>query len=389
MLKKIFTKKNKIQLILSLVLIIIFSNNQYATSINNSNQYSMPEKIATVIGDSFAGYFSQDEGSELYNFCIFPVGGIDREVNQIIINDAIKNDTTGNILLATGVNDEYLTRVDVFDHYISALVQLAKKYDKRLFFHSYMKVFSLGEGEVNSGHILYDQVLRKHSKNNLFVTYIDLSNMNTLLYALKDGKHYDKMFYRTLKAKLKYEIHKYSNKNKDIWDVITKYDRMSVVGDKSAELFYNYEKNNGMNMDIHTNNEQSTSDNRNMISSALESQSKYLLLSLSEYDYNNQSNIDLFEATIRNTANVAMENRKIVFFHTYMAYPNSLLESKDISILKYDDILKKIANEYENIIYIDMTEQKQYNANDGIHYDKEFYDDLYLKIMDYIKQIPL
>lgn len=347
------------------------------------------KKIASVIGDSFAGMLLQDEGSELYNFNIFPVGGIDRDVNQIIIEDAIKNDTTGNILLLTGVNDAVLTNIEVFDKYINRLIQSATKRLKHVYFHSYMKVFSLGKDTRNTVHEPYDEVLRKYASSNSNVTYIDMSNMNTELYVLKDGKHYDKMFYRTLKSKLQNEIYKNTpNKTTDIWDIITRYDSMTVIGDSSAEIFCNLEDNKLLHLIKYVNILHTTPENRNMINSAIDSKSKYVLLSLGETDYAYQTKPELFELEIRNSANLCMNNRKQLILHTYMMSPITLKKDYKYSTTDYDKILRKIAEEYENVEYIDMTEDKKiYKTTDGLHYNKEFYDDLYDKIIEYTNKI--
>ena len=60
---------------------------------------------------------------------------------------------------------------------------------------------------------------------------------------------------------------------------------------------------------------------------------------------------------------------------------------RDVEIKDYDDIIKKLAVEYENTIYIDMHEyeKKEYEMPDRRHYDKAFNDALYDKIDKWIE----
>ena len=70
--------------------------------------------------------------------------------------------------------------------------------------------------------------------------------------------------------------------------------------------------------------------------------------------------------------------------HTYMDYkPKAILKNH---IEAYDAIIKKVANEYDNICYVDMHlfEDKKYVIKNSNIFDMNFYDSLYNLISNMI-----
>ena len=126
------------------------------------------------------------------------------------------------------------------------------------------------------------------------------------------------------------------------------------------------------------------------------STAKYVLLSTSVNDFRLKTDVNRFEDEIRRFANIATTNSKILFLHTYMDYvyyeDKTATDSevkKQYEIKDYDNALKKIAEEYDKVIYIDMSEYNdtRYMMSDLIHYGVEFNDALYNKIDSEISNI--
>ena len=68
-----------------------------------------------------------------------------------------------------------------------------------------------------------------------------------------------------------------------------------------------------------------------------------------------------------------------------------LIHNNKSSIDDYDNLIKRLTSEYDNAYYIDMSNFNdfKFNISDGMHFNKEFYDTLYDKIMNLVENINL
>ena len=80
---------------------------------------------------------------------------------------------------------------------------------------------------------------------------------------------------------------------------------------------------------------------------------------------------------------------KFILVHTYMDFPSSKSVSNKSSIKDYDKVLRRLADENINVIYIDMSEynQPKYHYEDGLHYNLAFYNILDDRIKTIAKAI--
>ena len=93
--------------------------------------------------------------------------------------------------------------------------------------------------------------------------------------------------------------------------------------------------------------------------------------------------------SLRDCISEALKHNKIVFMHSYVEYPSSIALNKKFSIKTYDNIIKRLANETENVYYIDMHDCQgiEYSISDNIHYGRMFYDILYSRMMFILKDL--
>ena len=127
--------------------------------------------------------------------------------------------------------------------------------------------------------------------------------------------------------------------------------------------------------------------NAYLIDAAIETIAKYILIATSVNDFEKQTTLNAFETNMRKYLNHALKNHRVVFLHTYMNY--AAAKKRTIKIEDYDAILKKLAEEYDNTLYVDMhdLEKEEFQMPDKRHYDKAFNDLLYERIDELIKSI--
>ena len=77
-------------------------------------------------------------------------------------------------------------------------------------------------------------------------------------------------------------------------------------------------------------------------------------------------------------------NHKTVFLHSYVRY-SADDSDKEVKIKDYDNVLKALADEYQNVIYIDVNDfaKEEYLMEDKKHYANEFNDVIY-GMVDYL-----
>lgn len=128
--------------------------------------------------------------------------------------------------------------------------------------------------------------------------------------------------------------------------------------------------------------------NKKMMEKALiDGDSNYVLLSLGVNEQAKNVDLKEFKTILNDFVNDAKNKKKVVFFHTFMEYPASKTTKFKYKTSDYDDILKEVFKENENVIYIDMSmfNDKKFQNVDGLHYSKLWYDELVKKLEDNIK----
>ena len=347
----------------------------------------LPEKTRpAIVGDSFAGYFLKFFKDYSFDYYNFPRPTIVDNFNVSLFLECIHNKENGFILFSTGVNDQaYNTNIAVFETVLRNLVDEAKKYNKYIFFHTYMDMYNPKKYETHFQSKDYDEVLKKIANDYKNVIYIDMKNFESRNYIQSDNMHYNKEFYESLRAKFNYEIRLIERKQYGLisdWDLINKSDEIIVTGDSYAGTFYDFEHDRDFSMNLYAIPNKTLSNNSLLILAALNTSGKYALLSISVNDFNAETIPFDFEKEVRKFANESMNNNKILFLHSYMNFPLAATKVKKYRVSEYDEILRKIANEYANVYYIDMSdcEDAIFCMADMIHYGKEFQDILYDRI---------
>ena len=382
-MSKILKKSFIIVLIIILCSDIHFADEPGAISENDN---------IAVIGDSFAGYFTRYEFSDNLKSYIFPVGQLTDFLNINLFNRCIDDESVKYILYCTGVNDVALeTDIGQFENCLREHIEKIRSRGKYLFFHSYMIVPDLDTNEIGLTVDDYDNVLIKLADEFDDVYYIDMKEFNDIKYMQSDKMHFDIEFYDTLNVKLtdkidniRSEIYGYINP----WDMISRREELAITGDSFAELFYKIENDKKIfKLYLFASSENTITENENLIFSALNSTAKYVLLNIGPNDYKRRTSLYHFESELRKFANSSLTNHKILFFHSYMGFDIDDKIFPDFH--DYDLILKKIANSYPNIYYLDTNEYQlgEYIEDDNFHYGKIFYDALYIKLCETINGI--
>lgn len=379
--------KNKIVFIfISILVLMLFCVCMTKGEALGPGEIKTNQKRIAVVGDSYTGHFVEDEGIDKFEPFIFPVGTINNQTNVEIFNKAIDSDAD-YILFATGVNDQALSiSPDVFETTLREHVKKIEHKKKYLFVHTYMdyKTRQYGFKYVPSD---YDRVLKSIADDSENVFYINMSGIDKDRYDMGDGLHYNKFFNDTLRSKLLYIVDIINFNIHGIqtdWMKIANPNQIAVVGDKSAELFYMFEKNKDYDI-IEFSSDLNLKESIQLVNDAMCSTAKYVLLSIGVNDYENQSDLFEFGECLRLIANKSCETHKTVFFHTYMDY-RPVVELKN-RIAYYDRVLREVASEYNNICYLDMHkyEDNTFLISDDKSYNSTFYDILYNVVNTFIK----
>ena len=378
-----------------LLLIVFVCSTVFASNINIINGdenivIDKTKKKIAIIGDNFAKNFEKNIG---YNdFAYYTYNASDNIYNMENVTKtfmALESNEYNFILFALG-SASTLKNYDenAFYSYMKNYMDIARREKKYVFLHTYMGFIGSDSESNKCSSLSLDAVLKKLASAYENVFYIDMSNLNNGGYLLADGKNYNVLFFQTLCAKLMYARDNINNVQYGImseWMLTSKYNVLAVAGDSYAGTFARFEKDKKYNILEFAKSGKTIGQNKTLIDQSMDSVAKFILISTSVNDYEKQSTLNSFEYNLRRFINHSLLNHKIVFLHTYMKY--SAAVKRDVEIKDYDDIIKKLAVEYENTIYIDMHEyeKKEYEMPDRRHYDKAFNDALYDKIDKWIE----
>lgn len=343
------------------------------------------EQTIAVVGDSCANFFYTFLGSENLEYYVFPTNGIDNEVNLSIFKTCIERGNSRYILLCQGINDYALkTDPQVYENNLRDMVKLADRNHKYIFFHTYMNYSNAAKRNDQYIITAYNAIYQKLANEYSNAYYIDMSNLETKHYAFGDGLHYGKIFYETLYSKLIYltdSIEAGLYISSVPWMLIAEKNMLAVTGDSYAGTFVRFEDNKDFKLLELARSAKTIEQNSYLMSSAMMSNAKYILISIGVNDFEKQTKLESFEDTLRFYLNLACKTHKKVFLHTYMHFQSE--RKLKISISEYDKIIKKLADEYPNTVYIDLHafEKAEFQMPDLKHYDKTFYDIMYNNII--------
>lgn len=371
-----------IKIFFVLLFLSIFISNFASFAVGPGEQ---TEQTIAIVGDSYAGYLYTFLGSDGLEYYVFPTAGIDNAVNLSIFKAAIERSNSRYILFCSGVNDYVLeTSPQVFENHLRDMIKLAGRNHKYIFFHTYMNFPNAAARKDQYIITSYNDIYQKLAKEYSNVNYIDMSNLETKHYAFGDGLHYGKIFYETLYSKLIYltdSIEASLYISSVPWILIAEKDMLTVTGDSYAGTFVRFEDNKDFKLLELARSAKTIEQNSYLMSSAMMSNAKYILISIGVNDFEKQTSLESFEDSLRFYLNLACKTHKKVFLHTYMHFQSE--RKLKINISEYDKIIKKLADEYPNTVYIDLHvfEKAEFQMPDLKHYDKTFYDIMYNNIV--------
>jgi hypothetical protein len=167
------------------------------------------------------------------------------------------------------------------------------------------------------------------------------------------------------------------------------YPRVAVVGDSYAGYFNHAIGYEGYEYFIFPVGTIYKLENKEVFERAINSDNNYILFATGVNDQALNTNLDVFEAELRKRVEEIKAKKKYLFLHSYMDYPHKKEGDGSNSPDEYDKIFKKLADEYDNVIYIDMSyfAKTNHGFGDGLHYDKFFYETLNSKLKFYVHSI--
>lgn len=379
-----FTKK--IIKTISIVFVLVFAINNCKPLYAAQNAYY--GKIA-VLGDGYARQFEQNIGYNRFDFYFYEGNSIFERENVQQTFDVMEHYTYSTFVIGA---EPYLLSIDkkIIEQYMRNYIEVAKNNGNFVFLSTYMDFKdSRIEGNLTKSTDI-DDVLKKISNEYANVFYIDMKNFSNNGSLLYDRMNYNPLYHQTLCAKIVYMVDsidkEFYHKNSD-WMSKTNGNVIAVAGDSYAGTFVRFEKDKGYNLLEFAKDGRTIGLNKDLIDAAIETIAKYILISTSVNDFEKQTTLNSFEMNMRRHINHALINHKIVFLHTYMDY--AAARKRTIKIEDYDKILKKLADEYENTLYVDMHDfaKVEFQMPDKRHYDQIFNDILYNKIDGMIKMI--
>ena len=165
--------------------------------------------------------------------------------------------------------------------------------------------------------------------------------------------------------------------------IVVRENRMTVTGDSYAGKFFDFEKDKDLKLTPYARAGKTIDDNKYVISEALGSSDKNVLISIGVNDQFFETPPYRFEFILRSILNLAIQNNKTVYFHSYLKYFSYHYYQKKYKSTDYDNIIRQLCLEYYNAHYIDVLdlETTEYISDDNLHYNSNFYDELYNRLI--------
>lgn len=162
-----------------------------------------------------------------------------------------------------------------------------------------------------------------------------------------------------------------------------------VAGDSYAQHFLNDESGRELKFYPFTAEGTTLKENAERLAEAFDSFNKMVLLSISVNDQVRGTHPQDFEKYLRALLDKAKLTKKIVFMHTYIHHPQADILMGAFPTFTYDDTIRKLAAEYDNVYYIDMSDcsDAAFSTGDYIHYSKVFNDILYDRLKAKIDEV--
>lgn len=163
---------------------------------------------------------------------------------------------------------------------------------------------------------------------------------------------------------------------------------IAVVGDSFAGHYVNFEPDSGVTTFSFPVG--LLANNMNIVEDCINDKSiKYVLFATGLHDYVKCTTKEDYEDLIRVMAIKCKEKNKYLFLHTYMKVPEVPKNRRGYDTTVYDEVYKEVANEFENVYYIDMNDLNDvdYMQQDMMHYDVNFYDTLRTRLERIIEKI--
>lgn len=381
-MEKIKTIK-KILLVVFITLGVIFLSFEKTLAFG-PGEYT--KKNIAIVGDSYIDFFKHFVSADDFEYYEFPSDkGIAASENVQVFMHCIADGDNTYILFCSGVND-FLnkTKPEDFEQYLRFYIALAAERNKCIFFHTYMSFYRSDLREDDHSVKELDDVYRKLANEFSNVYYIDMKNMDNEDYAFGDGYNYDETFFVTLSSKMIYlteAIESTNNTTVFPWSYKMDKNKIAVTGDTFAYHFIEYEKTKYTLLDFVN---QGTILQNHLMSfyGAVESDARYVLLSIGIEDFEAKTPIIDFEKSLRIYLNLACLKHKTVFLHSYMHFIGER-PTKVPKVSEYNAVIEKLAEEYPNTKYIDMNDfaTAEYQG-DTKYYNQGFYDKLYDKMIE-------
>ena len=165
-----------------------------------------------------------------------------------------------------------------------------------------------------------------------------------------------------------------------------------VTGDSYGGFFVSFLKSfYGYNIDKNTycRPQMTVVENSEIYELAFITRYNNVVLSIGFNDYVRQTDIRTFYDYVVKFAKLANLYGKRLILHSYLAVPFRY-EDEKYSVVDYDLELRNVANKFDCVEYIDVTDVEnkiEYLLDDGIHYNEKMYILLYARIEELLKKI--
>lgn len=160
--------------------------------------------------------------------------------------------------------------------------------------------------------------------------------------------------------------------------------RIAITGDSYASYLYNK-----LNEEIPYSVEsyfiagRTIIENEQMMLKAMNSNCKYVFVSIGVNDHFKNTNLQLFHDTYQKIIKEGIKNKKVIFTHSFVEYPVSKNFISKYSTHDYDNIIRTISDMYDDVYYININDyaQDKYFEDDNLHLNKLFYKFFYGTIL--------